>query len=105
MITTTKKRFISFSLLILLTLSLLVTNVLLIPSQTAEESKILFEYVSGGAIAVVDNVNDIPNDAYFNDSKFSMQIMFNYAHYNDDLYKKQRVKGESFISRSKKIPL
>jgi|GEM_PF-1617396 len=47
MITTTKKRFISFSLLILLTLSLLVTNVLFIPSQTAEESKILFEYVSG----------------------------------------------------------
>ncbi|MBE6880309.1 MAG: hypothetical protein E7490_05700 [Ruminococcaceae bacterium] len=50
----------------------------------------------------MDNVNDIPNDAYFDDSNFSMQIMFNYAHYNDNLYKKQRVKGESFISRSKK---
>ena len=100
--TKVKNRFIAISLLISLMVSLIVVGVHIAPSESSGKSKILFEYDSGGAIAVEDNIKNLPSDAYSDDSNFAMQIMFNYDHYSDALYENQSTEGETFVEYSKK---
>ena len=100
--TKVKNRLIAISLLISLMLSFIVVGVHIASSESSGKSKILFEYDSGGAIAVEDNIENLPSDAYSDDSNFAMQIMFNYDHYSDALYESQSKEGETFVEYSKK---
>lgn len=100
--TKVNNRLIAISLLISLMVSLVVVGVHIAPSESSGKSKILFEYDSGGAIAVEDNIENLPSDAYSDDSNFAMQIMFNYDHYSDALYENQSTEGETFVEYSKK---
>lgn len=70
--------------------------------QENAERKILFEYNSGGAIAVCDDVEDLPSDAFLEETEYSMQILFNYEPYSDAVYEKNHEGKETFVEYSKK---
>lgn len=96
-----RNKLIAFVLPISLILLLILTAVFITSAEKTHKNKILFEYSSDGAIAVEDNIENIPNDVRSQNSDFALQIMFNYDHYNDDLYEMQSSEGESYLDYSK----
>ena len=96
-----ERKFTSILLAVFLTASLIVAWW----SVTREErskSKILFEYGSGGAIAVADSIESVPFNVQTEETEYSMQIMFNYEPYSDVIYEMGHEGGESFVEYSKK---
>ena len=97
-----KNRLVFISIASLLMVSLIAVGVYFVLLDESNNSKILIEYKSGGAIAVGDSIDSPSSDVYSYDENFAMQILFNYKHYNDALYESRSVKEESYVEYSKK---
>lgn len=65
------------------------------------ENKILYEFIDNGAITV-SNDQDSMTSADLSSSNYSMQIQFNYDPYSNGVYKRNRLKNESFVECSKR---
>lgn len=98
----TIKRIISISLSIIVTSLLLTVITTNAYGNKKIENKVLFEYMSSGAIAVTDDIDSIPDEVYSQENEFSMQVMLKYDHYNDDIFDRYSNLGESFIEYSKR---
>ncbi len=101
--TRTRNKIVAIVLMIALSLSLVVTIAHFAPFahfKESSEEKILFEYSDGFGIVVTDSIDNVPTDAYSQDSGLAMQIMFNYDHYSDAIYDDQSSEGESFVEHS-----
>lgn len=100
--TRTRNKIVAIVLMIALSLSLVVTVAHFAPFKEASKEKILFEYNDGLGIVVTDSIDNVPTDAYPQDSGLAMQIMFNYDHYSDAIYDDQSSEGESYAEYSKR---